>query len=61
MIALYVETNPTAFCSYQDHLLMVDTLLEMCRLRSESIHGQLGRHCPSPLIQQAERPGPGEF
>ena len=51
MIALYVETNPTAFCSYQDHLLMVDTLLEMCRLRSESIHGQLGRHCPSTLIQ----------
>ena len=37
LIAPYVETDPTAFCSYEDHLLAVDTLLEVCRLRSESV------------------------
>ena len=41
LIAPYVEADPTAFCSYEDHLLAVDTLLEVCRLRSESARGQL--------------------
>ena len=59
MIAPYVQTDPTAFCSYQDHLLAVDTLLEVCRLRGESILGQLKGNYPSTLSQQAEHPGAG--
>ena len=52
MIAPYVEVDPTAFCSYEDHLLAVDTLLEVCRLRSESIRGQLEGDYPITLAQQ---------
>lgn len=59
MIAPYVQTDPTAFCSYQDHLLAVDTLLEVCRLRGESIRGQLEGDYPCTLSQQAEHPGTG--
>ena len=51
MIAPYVEVDPTAFCSYEDHLLAVDTLLEVCRLRSESIRGQLEGDYPITLAQ----------
>ena len=56
MIAPYVEADPTAFCSYEDHLLAVDTLLEVCRLRSESVRGQLEGDYPATLAQWAERP-----
>ena len=56
MIAPYVQADPTAFCSYEDHLLAVDTLLEVCRLRSESIRGQLEGDYPTTLAQWAERP-----
>ncbi len=59
LIAPYVEADPTAFCSYGDHLLAVDTLLEVCRLRAESIRGQLEGVCPATLAQQAENPGAG--
>ena len=59
MIAPYVQADPTAFCSYEDHLLAVDTLLEVCRLRSESARGQLEGTFPSTLAQQAERPDAG--
>ena len=59
LIAPYVEADPTAFCSYEDHLLAVDTLLEVCRLRSESIRGQLGGEYPATLAQQAEHPESG--
>ena len=50
---------PTAFCSYEDHLLAVDTLLEVCRLRSESIRGQLEGDYPITLAQQGSQPGAG--
>ena len=59
MIAPYVEVDPTAFCSYEDHLLAVDTLLEVCRLRSESIRGQLEGDYPITLAQQGSQPGAG--
>lgn len=59
MIAPYVEADPTAFCSYEDHLQAVDTLLEVCRLRAESILGQLEGRYPITLSQQAEHPGAG--
>ena len=59
LIAPYVQADPTAFCSYEDHLLAVDTLLEVCRLRSESVRGQLEGTYPATLAQQAEQPGAG--
>ncbi|MBS6356343.1 CotH kinase family protein, partial [Oscillibacter sp.] len=59
LIAPYVEEDPTAFCSYEDHLLAVDTLLEVCRLRSESVRGQLEGTFPSTLAQWAEHPDAG--
>ena len=49
MIGPSVEADPTAFCTYEDHLLAVDTLLEVCRLRSESIRGQLEGDYPITL------------
>ena len=59
LIAPYVEADPTAFCSYADHLLAADTLLEVCLLRAESIRGQMEGRYPITLAQQAERPGVG--
>ena len=59
MIAPYVQADPTAFCSYEDHLLAVDTLLEVCRLRSESIRGQLEGDYPITLAQQGRTGGGG--
>ena len=59
MIAPYVKADPTAFCSYEGHLLAVDTLLEVCRLRSESIRGQLEGDYPITLAQQGAQPGAG--
>ena len=56
LIAPYVEADPTAFCSYEDHRLAADTLLEVCRLRSESVRGQLDGRYPSTLAQWAEHP-----
>ena len=41
MIDSYVQKDPTAFCSYQDYLLGVETFQEFCLLRSKSIRGQL--------------------
>ena len=54
-----MEADPTAFCSYEDYLLAVDTLLEVCRLRTGSIRGQLEGRYPSTLAQWEERPEAG--
>ena len=54
-----MEEDPTAFCSCEDHLLAVDTLLEVCRLRAESIRGQLEGDYPITLAQQGAQPGAG--
>ena len=59
LIDPYVKADPTAFCSYEDHLLAVDTLLEVCRLRAESARGQQNGAYPATLAAQAERPGEG--
>ncbi len=59
LIAPYVEADPTAFCSYEEHLQAVDTLLEVCRLRARSVRGQLNGEYPATLAQQAEHPGVG--
>ena len=59
LITPYVEADPTAFCSYSDHLLAVDTLLAVCALRAQSVRGQLDGSYPATLAQQAEHPGAG--
>ena len=41
MIAPYVEKDPTKFCSYEEFQEGVSTLKTFCRLRAESIQGQL--------------------
>lgn len=41
MIAPYVKKDPTAFISYEDHLLGVETIRQFILLRAESVRGQL--------------------
>ncbi len=59
LIAPYVQRDPTAFCSYEDFRLAVDTLEEVCRLRAESVRGQLEGKFPATIRQQQEHPGVG--
>lgn len=59
LIAPYVEADPTAFCSYEDHRLAVETLEQVCLLRAESARGQLEGRYPATLVQQTQRPGEG--
>ena len=54
MIAPYVQKDPTAFCSYDDHLLGVQTLRDFCLLRAESARGQLDGTIPSTIAAQRE-------
>ena len=54
MIAPYVETDPTAFCSFEDWKLGVDTIRAFCLLRAESVRGQLEGTIPSTIAAQAE-------
>lgn len=58
-IALYVKQDPTAFCSYEDHLLAVETLEQVCLLRAASARGQLEGKYPSTLRARQEAPGAG--
>ena len=41
MIAPYVEKDPTKFCTYEEFRKGNSTLKEFCKLRAESIRGQL--------------------
>ena len=54
MIAPYVENDPTAYCSYEDHQLAVETFQTVCLLRAQSIRGQLDGSLPSTLREQSE-------
>ncbi len=54
MIAPYVEQDPTAFCSYEDYLLGVETITNFCLLRAQSVRGQLDGTIPSTIAAQAE-------
>ena len=58
-IAPYVQKDPTAFCSYEDHRLAVETLEQACLLRGEAARGQLEGRYPATLAQQLQRPGEG--
>ena len=59
LIASYVEKDPTAFCSFDDHRLAVDTLEAVCLLRAESVRDQLSGEIPATLKEQQENPGVG--
>lgn len=54
MITPYVKRDPTAFCSYEEYQLAVDTIRDFCLLRAESIRGQLTGTIPSTIAGQRE-------
>lgn len=47
-----VETDPTAFYSYDEYLTAVDTLYQVVKLRGQSIQGQLDGTIPSIETEQ---------
>ncbi|MBQ9941554.1 MAG: CotH kinase family protein [Christensenellaceae bacterium] len=54
MIAPYVQKDPTAFCSFEDHKKAVETIEKFCLLRAKSVRGQLDGSIPSTIAAQAE-------
>lgn len=56
LISSYVETDPTAFCSYEEFLAAVPVLEDFCSLRAESVAGQLDGSIPSTSDGQDENP-----
>ena len=54
MIAPYVEKDPTAFCSYEDFQLGVQTITDFFLLRAQSVRGQLNGSIPSTIRGQSE-------
>lgn len=54
MISPYVKKDPTAFCSYEDHLTAVRTITDFCMLRAESVREQLSGEIPSTIRGQQE-------
>lgn len=59
LISPYAERDPTAFCSYEEHLQAAETLTEVCRLRAQSIRGQLSGRFPATHAARAKNPGAG--
>ncbi|MEE0200335.1 MAG: CotH kinase family protein [Muricomes sp.] len=57
MITPYVKRDPTAFCSYEEYQLAVDTIRDFCLLRAESIRGQLTGTIPSTIAGHREDTG----
>ena len=53
MISSYVESDPTAFCTYEEYRKAVETLKEFFRLRCQSVAGQLDGTIPSTREGQA--------
>ncbi len=54
MIAPYVESDPTKFCTYEEFEKGVSTLTDFCLRRAESIHGQLDGTIPATADGQAQ-------
>ena len=52
MIAPFVEKDPTAFCSFEDWRLGVETSKNFCLLRAESVRGQLDGTIPYTIAAQ---------
>ena len=53
LISPYVEKDPTKFCTYEEFTKGVETLKEFCKLRSESVSGQLSGSVPSTTAGQS--------
>ena len=53
MIALYVEKDPTKFCTYEEFVTGADTIRKFCVLRAESVSGQLDGTIPSTSSGQS--------
>ena len=53
MIAPYVESDPTKFCTYEEFENGISALREFCVLRAESVRGQLDGTIPSTSDGQA--------
>ena len=58
LIGPYVRDDPTAFCSYADHLRAVDMLEQICLLRAQSARLQLQGEIPATIRGQLEQPQP---
>ena len=56
LISSSVETDPTAFCTYQEYQDGVAVLKEFCALRAESVSGQLDGTIPATTTEQTEQP-----
>lgn len=54
MIAPYVESDPTKFCTYEEFEKGVSTLTDFCLSRAGSIRGQLDGTIPSTADGQAQ-------
>lgn len=54
MIAPYVESDPTKFCTYEEFENGVSALREFCLLRAKSVSGQLNGTVPSTSDGQSE-------
>ncbi len=54
LIAPYVESDPSAFCSYEEFLTGADTLYTFCDLRVQSIKGQLSGEIGSTSLAQSD-------
>lgn len=52
LIGPYVAKDPTAFCSFEDWQLGVETIARFCLLRAESVRGQLDGTIPSTIAAQ---------
>lgn len=57
LIGTYVEKDPTAFCSYEEHVSGVETIKNFCLLRAESIRRQLRGEIPSTIKGQSQNRG----
>lgn len=53
LISPYIEKAPTAFCTYDEFLVGVETLRQFCMLRTESVSGQLSGTIPSTQESQS--------
>lgn len=56
MIAPYVEKDPTAFCSFEDFKIGVQTFTDFCLLRADSVRGQLDGTIPATISEQSKYP-----
>lgn len=54
LIAPYVKEDPTAFSSYEDYELAIETLIELVTLRKSSVEKQLDETIPATHVGQSE-------